>query len=108
MVRGVIKYMCNFCKDKFPFESIRYARNGKSLVCISCNTKSSKPETAQTFDAASKKPELFKVICVDCRYKFSLKKKRQIAIRCPYCGGWNITRDETTAERLLAEISKEG
>lgn len=106
-------YMCDQCKGKFDFGSIRYTSDGKKLVCLGCHdqlkkaaqaTEAKNPEIAEAAEPVS---DIVKVICVKCRYKFSLKRQSRARFMCPYCSGNNIIRDDTTAERLLEEVSEE-
>jgi len=109
-------YTCSSCKKKVKFEDIRYAADGKKLLCAVCfkkNEKSKKTSEENTLnakkssgtpDVPKQKPETLKVTCVDCKYKFSLKKGSKP--RCPYCGGERIMRDDQfSAEKLLGEVS---
>ena len=105
-----IVYMCDQCKNKFEFGNIRYTNDGKKLVCLGCyskikkQTETKKPEIIEPVQHL---PDVIKVICVKCRYKFSLNRKSKAKVMCPYCGGNNLMIDGTTAEKLVEEASHE-
>jgi len=104
-----MKYACSLCKKEFKFEDVRYGNNGK-IVCIDCYKQSSqdskKTEIVLEQEKKKTKNEDIKIICKDCRYKFILKKKIRGAIRCPYCSGNNLMKDDITARTLIEEVSK--
>lgn len=117
MIQTSCQYLCTICKGKFGSENIRYSTDGKSLICADCFESLAEAEMQpQQEKAATKKmksnadfnnePDFVKVICVDCRYKFKLKKKSKAAIKCPYCGKSNLMKDETTAQRLVEEAGR--
>lgn len=102
--------MCDQCKGKFDFGSIRYTNDGKKLVCLDCHDKLKKAlqeKKPEIIGAAEPLSDVVKVICVKCRYKFTLRRQSRARVMCPYCSGNNIIRDDTTAERLLEEVSEE-
>lgn len=98
-------YRCELCKEEFPFENIKYASDGKKIVCVGCYNKKSqkKKEEKQQIENA---PELIRLICVDCRYKFSFKKGSKLKLMCPYCGKNRLMKDDVTAEKLIEEASQ--
>jgi len=103
-------YICDQCKEKFAFGNIRYTADGKKLVCLECYDhikKSQQAKKPEIIEIAETLPDAIKVICVKCRYKFSIKRKSGAKVMCPYCGGNNLMRDETTAEKLVEEVSQE-
>ncbi len=102
-------YRCTKCKEEFPFEGIRYSTDGKNIVCANCFNKSIKSQKIKEDDSdihAGKAEDRVKIICMDCRYKFSLKKATKVKLRCPYCGGNMLMKDEITVDKLLEESSK--
>ena len=106
-------YKCTKCEKKFPFEGIRYASDGKTVYCAACQEQLLKQEAmkkkeAEEFaaqKAAKAVPDVVKLICVDCRYKFSYKRGSRVKLICPYCSGKRLMIDETTADRLVEEVS---
>ncbi len=107
-------YMCTSCKTKVDFEDIRYDKDGKNLICHDCyestvKKKSSENESQKKikieYEQRTYPSEVVKLICKDCRYKFSLAKVSRINLACPYCGGKKLMDDDTTAERLVEEVS---
>lgn len=99
-------YMCCTCKGKFGFEEIRYSNDGKRIVCKSCYDRFIK--TAKKEEGIPVKNVLSdsrKFICVNCKYKFSLKRKPAGRVMCPYCGGNQLMKDDITAEKLIQEVS---
>lgn len=105
-------YLCSACKKKFRFKNIRYAQDGKTVLCTDCYEDSIKKdaqkkkeiEAIQTKEVGEER--IIKIICVNCRYKFSYRKVSGIKLMCPYCAGNNLMRDETTADRLVEEASR--
>ena len=98
-------YICDICKGEFKFEDIKYGKDGKKVLCKSCYTKNLKPDKKDEKSANQADPDKVKVICMGCRYKFSLKKKTTTNPTCPYCGKSNLMIDNTTAEKLIEDVS---
>lgn len=99
-------YICAVCREKFPFRQVKYSKDGKRLVCNKCYGKISDSAVKAVEKPVKEKPELIKVICVDCRYKFHLNKQSKIKVKCPYCGKDDLMLDETTADKLIQEVSQ--
>jgi DNA-directed RNA polymerase subunit RPC12/RpoP len=98
-------YLCTSCKRKYPFGEIRYASDGKRIVCKSCfSTDKGMPAKSST--RKNTESDRVKVICSDCRYKFVIHKGTKVSVRCPYCSGAKLVRDDATADTLLAEASE--
>lgn len=101
-------YMCSECKGKFDFEDIKYGMDGKRIICKDCYIKAGKDyknkeiKTVLLSDAS----DYVKLICVDCRYKFSLRKKSRFNLICPYCSSRNLMKDDITADKLIEEVSQ--
>ncbi len=92
------KVLCSKCKNDVNIENVRYAKNGRDLVCIPC------------FDLPMEKPrpafERERFHCLRCNYKFSYRKYSNVAQRCPYCSSTSIAyRDTITATSVLHEVS---
>ena len=102
------KYSCTICKREFQYKDIRYSHDGKKIVCISCYSqlKDDAPKKTEIKIETPALPETVRIICRDCRYKFSLKKAPRTNVICPYCGGNNLMKDEITADKLLEEASQ--
>ncbi|MBI2651122.1 hypothetical protein HYX01_01505 [Candidatus Woesearchaeota archaeon] len=103
-------YLCTLCKGKFSIEGIRYNSEGK-VVCVNCSTQSFKQESPTIREdkesfSANPNPDVVPVICIDCRYKFSIRKNSRVRIACPYCGKKNLIRDDTTADELIKQVSQ--
>jgi hypothetical protein len=101
-------YMCAVCRKNFAFEDIRYSNDGKRILCLSCYGQAPKNnKTTKIIISENKKQcDESKFICVNCRYKFSLKKSTKIALVCPYCGKDKIAKDESkSAAELVDEAS---
>lgn len=79
-------YTCARCKREFNFENIKYDSNNK-LICLECLDKQQKIDKKEK-SALEKagEGESINFICVDCRFKFSVRKGSQKDIKCPYCG----------------------
>lgn len=103
------QYMCGECKGKFDFEDIKYGMDGKRIICKDCYIKAgkdSKNKETKTVSPNGGMPDSVKLICVDCRYKFSLRKKSRFNLICPYCGSKNLMKDDITADKLIEEVSQ--
>ena len=102
-------YICNVCNKKFPFEDIRYSIDGKRILCIDCHNKiMEKNERKREVSSAAKElSNSVKLICLDCKYHFSIRKGSKVKLRCPYCGNNRLAKDNLTAEKLIEEVSKE-
>ena len=74
-------YICSRCKSRFPIGNIRYNNRG-ALVCINClEGKTGQRSTIEKPDIG-----ILSFICIDCRYKFKIKKGSPQRPVCPYCG----------------------
>lgn len=103
-------YICNVCGKKFPFENIRYSIDGKRILCIGCHNKvmeSKEKKRAVKFSAAKEPSDSIKIVCLDCKYHFSIRKGSKVRLRCPYCGNNRLAKDNLTAEKLIEEVSKD-
>lgn len=108
-------YQCTLCTLKFPFDKVKYSKDGKRLICVECYNKilkkDQKDEEARQRKearyASQPEGEAVKVMCVNCSYKFFYRPKPHLKPKCPYCSGNKIRRyEELTAEKLLNEASK--
>lgn len=103
------QYNCNLCRKSVPFEKVRYFNDGKRLICLDCYDKLAKENKARVEqvkkeEAVAKKVDSMKVKCMHCSYKFNLKAIPRTGVRCPYCGGEDVMRDDTTADMLLKNL----
>jgi len=79
-------YTCTRCRKEFNFDNIRYDENNK-LICVSCLEKQQKIEKKEKLSMEkAEEGEAINLICVECRFNFSVKKGSPKAIKCPYCG----------------------
>jgi len=105
-------YLCKKCKKKVMLDKIRYDVNGVDLICVDCyDSKANKPATNLDTEREERhinSGERIKVICTDCRYKFSLRKGSHIALRCQYCGSSRLVRDQTAVDEIIKEVSGKG
>ncbi len=76
-------YLCSRCREKFTFEQIRYDRSHK-IVCKGCLGILEKEEE-QKDRMGAKDYEKIRFICMDCRFKFSIRRGSRQALKCPYC-----------------------
>ncbi len=108
MGRASTLYMCSACKGKLEFENVRYSNDGKRIVCKDCYSRVGKSQKKETKVMPQKDslPDSIKLICIKCRYKFSLKRKPEIRVICPYCGGNQLMKDDITADKLIKEVSQ--
>ena len=119
MKDSLSKYMCEICKFSFGFDSMTYSTDGKKLICKDCyniiakrNDKPTLGENKAQSPAASQlssaTPDRINVMCVDCEYKFSLRKESRITPICPYCSKNRLAKyDELTADNLLNQVSRD-
>lgn len=102
-------YTCSICKGKFEVGKIRYSKDGKRLVCFDCysapnrTVKEGKKKVEVKLEPFKKK--VIKLICLNCRYKFSWNNESRISLICPYCGSKSLTKNEITAEKLIQDVS---
>lgn len=109
-------YTCAICKLEFQFEGLKYSKNGKRIICLNCYDRITKADNLAVKTESEKKKkdkiqqpaasESIGVICMDCNYKFSLKKPSKIKLMCPYCGKNRLVRDNTTADEMIKEVSQ--
>ena len=82
-------YMCSRCRKEFNFNNIKYNEDG-ALVCLDC-LKIKKPEGKKNLRKEhGSEAETVDLICVSCRYKFSVKKGSAKSVKCPYCAKTNL------------------
>ena len=117
-----ILYTCSLCRLQFPSAKMRYANDGKKLICVECFNKAYKKDQP---DAPKEEKRLYEgaieiasgprapragsilVICAHCRYKFHYRLNLKPI--CPYCGKSGLkSYKEFTAQRILNESSKGG
>ena len=114
-------YTCSLCTLQFPSNNIRYASDGKKLICVGCFNKVYKkkqqdvtkeksyeypkeyPKQSLEPRATLNKPIL--VICMHCKYKFHYKANFKPI--CPYCGKFGLKKyEEFTAQKILNDSAK--
>ena len=78
-------YKCTRCKREFNFNNIKYDKD-KKLVCVDCLQKILKLRKNEIVNEKPENNEPVKFICVNCRFKFSVKKGSVKALKCPFCG----------------------
>ena len=65
-------------------------------------------EKRKSQSSSAKEPsDSIKIVCLDCKYHFSIRKGSKVRLRCPYCGNNRLAKDDLTAEKLIDEISRE-
>ena len=106
-------YQCTSCKLQFPFDKIKYSKDGNRIICLDCYNKiinkEERDKAMQKNESKFAQPasEGIKVMCVNCSYKFTYRPKPQLRPKCPYCGKNNIRKyEELTADKLLNEAEK--
>ncbi len=79
-------YTCSRCKKEFDFDHIKYDADNR-LLCVDCLAKQEKIEKKEKLSVEKAgEGETVNFICVECRFKFPVKKGSQKEIKCPYCG----------------------
>ena len=100
-----ILYSCSLCKLQFPSSRMRYASDGKKLVCLECFSKLYKKRQDTARESYEYKPAAtlntpIMVICTHCRYKFHYKSNFKPI--CPYCGKAGLKKyEEFTAQKII-------
>ena len=78
-------YTCSRCNGEFGFDNIKYDENNR-LICVECLEKQKRIEKKEKLHLnKAEGGEAVQFICVSCRFKFSVKKGSQKALKCPYC-----------------------
>ncbi len=91
--------ICTECKQKVSLNNVRYAPNGRDLMCVPCVQRGPKGKQKPVADRE-------KYHCLQCNYKFSIRKDSKLTRRCPFCASENITLPEIfTAEGVLADVT---
>jgi DNA-directed RNA polymerase subunit RPC12/RpoP len=92
--------ICNDCRNKTSIDNVRYAKNGRDLVCAPCYTRTPSPKPVDN------ESEREKFMCLHCSYLFSRKTTSRTAFKCPNCESENITKPDTlSANSLLDEVT---
>ena len=79
-------YTCSRCRKDFDFDHIKYDSENR-LICVECLEKQEKIEKKEKVAVEhAGHGEIINFICVECRFKFPVKKGSQKEIKCPYCG----------------------
>jgi len=114
-----VLYACSLCKLQFPSNNMRYASDGKKLICLECFNKVYKKKQQQdlikekqSYEYSKQSPESravlnkpILVICTHCRYKFHYKTNFKPF--CPYCGKSSLKKyEEFTAQNILNDSAK--
>jgi hypothetical protein len=115
--------ICKKCRQKIPLDRVRYDQNGRDLICLDCYDKlqwamkkagfaeRKDPSPSVRLTPPKEKPvqkpkaqvDKQKYICMNCRYKFSLRKDGEHVKRCPYCGKDNLEEDNFNIHKLIEE-----
>ncbi len=82
-------YTCSRCRKEFNFSSIKYDED-KSLICVGCLEKKEKLKKPEVKLEKPEEQESFNFICVNCRFKFSIRKGSPKSFKCPYCSKTKI------------------
>ncbi len=78
-------YTCSRCRREFNFNNIRYDED-RSLICVGCLGKKQKLVKKEIKPEKPEEQKPVKFICVNCRFKFSIKSGSPKELKCPYCG----------------------
>src|SRR3989344_3917015 len=115
-----VLYACSLCKLEFPSAKMRYAHDGKKLMCLECYNKVYKKKQQEqatikekvSYEYSKLSPasgailnKTILVICTHCRYKFHYKANFKPF--CPYCGKSTLRKyEEFTAQKILNDSAK--
>ena len=90
---------CNQCKEKVSIDNVRYAPNGKDLICNPFLGRSPKQQEQKEIPKT-------RFQCTSCNYKFSIRKDSRIEKKCPYCASKKIAaRDAVTSHTVLDDVT---
>lgn len=78
-------YTCSRCRKEFNFNNIKYDED-HSLICVDCMGKKQKLQKKEVKTEKPQEQGAINFICTACRFKFSVRKGSQKAVKCPYCG----------------------
>tara|TARA_Y100000310_G_scaffold241392_1_gene245345 strand:+ start:3580 stop:3903 length:324 start_codon:yes stop_codon:yes gene_type:complete len=78
-------YLCSRCKQKKNIHNVKFDRWGK-LTCTICLGE----EEPIKKEIDIPKPTVVNFICINCRFKFRIKRGSPRKVFCPYCGRTNI------------------
>ena len=100
-------FKCIRCKNHIKKEDLRYDLEGKNYMCKQClhqvityyNAKDLRDKEVPMVITSDK----IRLICYDCRYKFSVGKDSRLATVCPYCAGHKLLKDEFSIEKVLKD-----
>jgi DNA-directed RNA polymerase subunit RPC12/RpoP len=100
-------YLCTRCREKFSFDKIRYDRNHK-IVCKGCLGILEREE-AQKERMGARDFEKVNFICLNCRFKFSVRRSSQQNLKCPYCNKTALmhVKKYKTEDDLISEATDE-
>lgn len=113
---------CRRCGKEVAVDEARYSDN-KTMLCLSCFNKRHpekkvQPELMKTVSRPGLKKdeqknvkqeqptEYIKYECLNCGYKFTMKKDTVRAKRCPYCSSDRIQKAKEP-EELLKDLIDE-
>ena len=92
---------CHQCKEKVSIDTVRYAPNGKDLVCMTCISRAPKQKE-------QKEVQRTRFQCTTCNYKFSIRRDSRIEKKCPYCASKKIAaRDDVTSHSVLDDVTSQ-
>ena len=77
-------YTCSRCRREFNFNNIKYDED-HSLICAECLEKQSKIKKKEVHLEKPEETEAIDFICLNCRFKFSVRRGSPKALKCPYC-----------------------
>jgi DNA-directed RNA polymerase subunit RPC12/RpoP len=112
------KVTCRRCGKEVSMDEARYSDN-KTMLCLACFNKrhpdrkvqpdlikhASRPGLKE--DIKQEQPtEYIKYECLNCGYKFTMKKETVRAKRCPYCSSDRIQKAKEP-EELLKDLIDE-
>ncbi|HLG23596.1 MAG TPA: hypothetical protein VI564_01565 [Candidatus Nanoarchaeia archaeon] len=76
-------YTCSRCKKEFNFNNIKYDSDNL-LVCLEC-IKNKVPPIAKKKESKPEQPDKLNFICLECRFKFNIKREQLNSAKCPFC-----------------------
>jgi DNA-directed RNA polymerase subunit RPC12/RpoP len=103
-----VKMRCGRCSQQVALNEMKYAKDGKTLICRQCRGVSVQEHAAEqkkmpTSPFESKKPEGSTYLCTSCNYNFT--RKNIAPERCPYCGKPTVVERGTITSRKLLDES---
>ncbi|MAG92004.1 hypothetical protein CMO83_04985 [Candidatus Woesearchaeota archaeon] len=78
-------HTCSRCKKEYNFNSIKYTKD-RSIICVNCLGNQQQLEKKEVKIGKPDEQKKVNFICLNCRFKFSVRKGSPKALKCQFCG----------------------